>query len=100
MRMMRLLKLGKNNINAEWHVVRVNRAVTNRTMKAETKLTDYLTKEGFLNTDDAKLFLARREALHQLAWDIFTEGYEMAATVALGAISSRRSIFNDVKENQ
>jgi hypothetical protein len=69
-------------------------------MKAETKLYDYLTKEGFLNTEDAKLFLARREALHQLAWDIFTEGYDMASTVALGAISNRRSIFNDVKEEQ
>jgi hypothetical protein len=69
-------------------------------MKAENKLYDYLTKEGFLNTDDAKRFLARREALHNLAMDIFMEGYEEASTVALRAISSRRSIFNDVKEDQ
>ena len=59
-------------------------------MTNEKRLTDYLQKEGFLNQDDAKLFLARWEAIHALAWDIFTEGFDFAANVEREAISKKR----------
>jgi len=59
-------------------------------MKTDKRLTDYLQKEGFLNPDDQKLFLARWEAILALAWDIYTEGFDFAAKVAKEAISKKR----------